>query len=206
MFGSLQTITSFPNERLLTLRERANGFYNVSAYFLARSLAENITQILTPIFFSVTVYWLVGFQNLAGNFFIFLLFMILCTLAANSLALAISCIAKTTALSVTILPMALEISRLFGGFFLAPAVLPNYFSWLDALSYVKYTYVGVALNELQGLTIHCPAGATNCPAAATTIDTLGLDYITIGGCIGALFAYIVGLRIIAYFFIRYLKY
>ena len=41
------------------------------------------------------------------------------------------------------LPLALEICRLFGGFFLAPANLPKYFVWLDALSYVKYSYEGV---------------------------------------------------------------
>jgi ATP-binding cassette subfamily G (WHITE) protein 2 len=40
-------------------------------------------------------------------------------------------------MSVTVLPIALELARLFGGFFLSPASLPPYFSWLDALSYVK---------------------------------------------------------------------
>ncbi len=39
--------------------------------------------------------------------------------------------------AVTVLPMALELARLFGGFFLSPANLPSYFSWLDALSFVK---------------------------------------------------------------------
>lgn len=55
--------------------------------------------------------------------------MILCSTAATSLALAVSAIARTTDMSVTILPMALEICRLFGGFFLSPANLPQYFSW-----------------------------------------------------------------------------
>ena len=41
-------------------------------------------------------------------------------------------------MSVTILPMMLEMSRLFGGFFLAPSKSPSYFHFLDTLSYVKH--------------------------------------------------------------------
>ena len=133
--------------------------------------------------------------------------MILCSLASTSLALMVSALCRTTDMSVTVLPMVLEVSRLFGGFFLSPSRLPKYFSWLDALSYVKYTYVGTSLNELQGLVLTCtPADiqSDKCvPDGETTIRDLGLDYISIGGCIGALFAYIIGCRVIAFLGVRF---
>ena len=112
-------------------------------------------------------------------------------------------------MSVTVLPMALEVTRLFGGFFLAPSRLPKYFSWLDALSYIKYVYVGLSLNELTGLTLTCTAAEEQSGKCIRngdfTINDLGLNYISIGGCIGALFALIIGCRAIAFFGIRYLK-
>ncbi|KAG2495027.1 hypothetical protein HYH03_006959 [Edaphochlamys debaryana] len=167
---------------------------------------------------------LVGFQAVASKFFIFMAFMLLCSTAATRLALAVSAVARTTDMAVTILPMALEISRLFGGFFLSPRNLPNYFVWLDALSYVKYTYVvislneldgptcvGISLNELNGLELTCtpqqerPDGSCAVPDGQTTIDALGLDYITIGDCVGILIGYIVICRIIAYLGVRFLK-
>ncbi len=77
--------------------------------------------------------------------------MILCSLSATSLALAVSAVCRTVDMSVTVLPMLLELCRLFGGFFLSPANVPKYFEWLDLLSYVQYTYVGISLNELTGL-------------------------------------------------------
>lgn len=111
-------------------------------------------------------------QANAGKFFIFVLFMELCSLTATSLALMISTFCKTVTLSITILPLILEvctlpsldlshhhrltafvliqICRLYGGFFLPPRNLPAYFSWLDALSFVKYSFTGIALNELEG--------------------------------------------------------
>lgn len=211
VFGSLMVINSFPAERTLSLRERAAGTYYVSAYFLAKTTAETLFQLVTPVLFSCTVYWLVGLQPLAGKFFIFTAFMILCSLAATSLALAVSAICRTVDMSVTVLPLVLEICRLFGGFFLSPANLPNYFSWLDALSYVKYTYVGISQNELDGLTLTCtpqqqkPDGSCPVPSGQFTIDALGLDYITIGDCAGILISYIVICRIIAFLGVRFIK-
>ncbi len=43
-----------------------------SAYFLAKSTADALFQLIMPILFSLTMYWLVGLQNTAEKFFIFM--------------------------------------------------------------------------------------------------------------------------------------
>lgn len=204
IFSALSVINSFPSERLLVLRERAAGTYQVSAYFLAKNVADALIQLPGPIIFSCIVYWMVGLQAEAGKFFIFLAFMILTSMASTSLALMVSALARTTTLAVTILPMILEVSRLFGGFFLSPVNLPKYFVWLDALSYVKYAYVAVSLNEQSGLEIDCQ-GSGSCRDGQATIDFLGLDRFTIGSCAGILIAMIIIFRVIAYVGIRFIK-
>jgi ATP-binding cassette subfamily G (WHITE) protein 2 len=77
-------------------------------------MAETIAQIFSPIVFACAVYWLVGLQAVASKFFIFLAFMILCSLAATSLALAVSALARTTDMSVTVLPMVRTWPRVHG--------------------------------------------------------------------------------------------
>jgi ABC-type multidrug transport system permease subunit len=206
----LAVINSFPKERVLVLRERAAGTYRSSAYFLAKNLSEASFQLLAPVVFSSIVYFIIGLQADATKFFIFMGFLMLGTMAAISLALMISALARTTDLSVTILPMALELSRLFGGFFLAPINLPSYFSWLDALSYVKYVYMALAQNELNGLTLTCTAaqkvnGVCPVPNGEATIDKLGLDALSMGACAGILVAYILITRVIAYLGVRFIK-
>ncbi|CAF4271794.1 unnamed protein product, partial [Adineta steineri] len=89
--------------------------------------------------------------------------------------------------SVTVLPMALEVSRLFGGFFLAPSRLPKYFAWLDVLSYADRDKNSCIEN------------------GEIIIRELGLDYINIIGCIGALLAFIIICRSIAFLGVRFLK-
>jgi len=213
IFGALITINSFPGERVLSLRERAAGTYHVSAYFLAKSLAEALTQLFIPLTFSCIVYFLIGLQPIAGKFFIFMIFMVLCSFAATSVALAISTLSRTVDLAVTILPMILEIFRLFGGFFLPPKKLPKYYSWLDALSYVKYSYVGVSLNELGGLVYNCTEsqfvtvnGSTTCPVTSgeEVMETLGLNYLPIYACVLTLIGYIIACRILAYLGAKYI--
>eukprot|EP01119_Soliformovum_irregulare_P025420 TRINITY_DN9410_c0_g1_i1.p1 TRINITY_DN9410_c0_g1~~TRINITY_DN9410_c0_g1_i1.p1 ORF type:complete len:618 (-),score=179.97 TRINITY_DN9410_c0_g1_i1:44-1897(-) len=210
IFAALMIINSFPSERAITLRERASGTYYVSAYFLSKSIIELVPLIVFPAVFSTVVYWLVGFQPVAGKFFLFMFFIILTNAAATSMALMISAICRTTSFAVTVLPMALELCRLFGAFFLAPINLPIGFVWIDALSYVKWAYVGISLNELSGLELTCKetdlkAGVCPITTGEQTMKTLGLDKFHIGECIGALFAIIIGFRIIAFLALRYIK-
>jgi hypothetical protein len=53
--------------------------------------------------------------------------------------------------STVVLTMFFEMSRLYGGFFSSPAQLRQNMAWkfADVLSYVKYAFVGVALNVLH---------------------------------------------------------
>ena len=208
IFGALIVINSFPRERMLILRERAAGTYYVSAYFLAKNCVEVLLSTAYPIIFTITLYHLVGLHDTPRQFFVFLGFMILCSVSATSLALMVSALARTTDMSVTVLPLMLEISRLFGGFFLSPANLPHYFRFLDALSYVKYTYVGIALNELQNLKLYCTPAVL--PAKCITtgeakIRELGLDEFTVGECAGILVAYIIFCRTVAFLGVRFIK-
>lgn len=110
-----------------------------------------------------------------------------------------------------VLPMALEVCRLYGGFFLSPANLPVYFRWLDALSYIKYTYIGISLNELQGLVLTCTEAQRDsdgsCPVnnGEETIMQLGLNKYSVQLCAGILVVYIVVCRFIAYLGMRLVK-
>jgi ATP-binding cassette subfamily G (WHITE) protein 2 len=146
-----------------------------------------------------------------------MLFIILCSITSTSLALMVSALCRTTSLSVTVLPMVLEVTRLFGGFFVAPSRAPIYLSWIDALSYVKYAFIGATLNELDGLQLNCDGlkttivnatyniTATCIKSGEALIQERGYDYINIGGCIGVLLAFIIFCRALAFIGVRFLK-
>lgn len=167
-------------------------------------------QMVRPIVFSGVVYWMVGFQPLKEKFFIFTGFMVLSQLCATSLGLMTSALCRTTDLSFTVLLTVLELNQLFGGFFLSPKNLPKYLVWLDALSYVKYTYIGVSLNELEGLQITClPTelvnGVCQAPSGQQTISDLGLSYLEPRDCALIIILFILVTQVVVYLGIRFLK-
>lgn len=173
-------------------------------------MVEMVVQMVRPIVFSGVAYWMVGFQPLKGKFLIFTGFMVLCQLCATSLGLMISALCCTTDLSLTVLPTVLELNQLFGGFLLSPKNLPKYFVWLDTLSYVKYTYIGVSLNELEGLQITClPTelvnGVCQAPSGQQTISDLGLSYLKPRDCALIIILFILVTQVVAYLGIRFLK-
>lgn len=133
--ASLQTISSFPTERAIILRERAAGSYHVSAYFVAKTCVDFLTTAWGTILFCAIVYPTIGYQPSASKFFIYCVFMLLDTNAALSLATMISCLCVSLELSTVVLSLLLELSRLYGGFFTSPKQLDLYDHWrfADAL-------------------------------------------------------------------------
>eukprot|EP01031_Cornospumella_fuschlensis_P031589 gene31589-38177_t len=180
--GSLQAINSFPSERAIMLRERQAGTYQVSAYFAAKSATDTLSQLWPPVLFSVIVYWLIGFQPVASKFFMYTFFMVLDCLTATSLATV--------------------------GFFASPTLMEEEEAWAfaDALSYIKYAFVGSAITELQGLELSCDPGETCQYTTGEEImkDNGYTDY-SVGYCVGILFVFIVGFRLLAYLGLRYIK-
>lgn len=99
-----------------------------------------------------------------------------------------------------------------GGFFLSPAHTPVWWRWLDSLSYVKWTYVGISLNELTGLVLDCTPSELEkaggkCPVTSgeQLISQLGLEQYSIGLCAGILVVYIFVCRFAAYLGLRLRK-
>lgn len=206
LFGAMKAILHFPDQRRTLMRERRAKLYQTSPAVLAWTVVEYSVIAVWSVVFAIITYFMIGFrQDSAGHFFIYLCVLFLDKVVASSIAMLVCTMTSQPSLPTVILPMVLEISRLFGGFFLPPVQLPTYFEWLDPLSYVKYAYLAVANNELQELTICTPAGVCSVTAANAAISSRKLDYLTAGPCIGVLIAFAVFTRCVAYTFLRFKK-
>lgn len=220
--GAFLTINTFPPERALMLRERANGMYRSSAYFLAKQFGD-VGQFVCPWVFSCICYFMIGLNdNTASKFFIFGAFMMLANVSAVSLAMAVSSIARTTDFAFTLLPFAFEVARNFCSFFLPPAILPKYYRWLDAMSYLKYPLTAITINEHWGLKYSDPPvrnattglvirggpfteGKEALAGAIGYWTPKGGFDLTIGQCAGWSILYIFVARFAAYLGVRYVK-
>ena len=85
-----------------------------------------------------------------------------------------------------------------------PIKLPIYFVWLDAISYVKYVYMAITMNEFQDAPLSCPAinVTTSCINGNNVLQELGIDYMPIYACALVLIGLILVLRMCTYIALR----
>ncbi len=83
--------------------------------------------------------------------------------------------------------------------------IPNW-KFLDAVSYIRYGYFVIALNELTGLDIACDTGKKCAITSGEQImASFGYDKFEMGSLVGYLFLLNFAFRLIAYLGLRFVK-
>jgi hypothetical protein len=204
-FAAISSVNAFPSERNIALRDRASGHYSASAYYVAKVISEWLWRLPFPLIFSIIVYWMIGLRAGAGHFFLFILIQTLVTLAACTLAMAVSTLSRVAEMATLILPLVMEANRLFGGFFVAPVDQKYYFLWLDRLSYIHYGYIGIAVTELRDLPLTCTKPPCAYSNGSQQIAAMQLDEFTALEAIFILILYIFVCFLLGYGGMRWLK-
>ena len=152
-FNSIQNIILiFPDERPVFLREVNNNMYSVSAYFFGKVIAELPASLLTPVIYGCIVYYAIGLSTVfAWKFPLYLGLMILIYAAAGSYALIISTLFADKQLAVTLTPVLIIPFMLFAGFFVNQNNIPVWLIEFQYLSFFKYGYQALMLNEYTDL-------------------------------------------------------
>lgn len=133
-------ILTFPCDLKVFLKEHANHWYSINSYFTAVTLLDLPFQIIFPTVFVTILYPLTGQLMELTRFLCFVLVSCLVSLVSQSVGLFISTLfTESTSIVVFLAPVALTPAFLFSGFFVRPRNTPNYLSWLQDISYVKYS-------------------------------------------------------------------
>jgi ABC-type transport system involved in multi-copper enzyme maturation permease subunit len=67
--------------------------------------------------FGVISYFMIGFQESAEKFFIFLFVIILCANVGSAIGLLLGTVARTTSVAIALVPVSLIPFLIFSGFF-----------------------------------------------------------------------------------------
>lgn len=148
-FMCLTSLQAFSTERILFARERANGYYSPTTYFLSKILFDIIPlRVVPPLMMALISYSMVGLVEGVNEFFKFLLVLVLFNLTAAALCLAIGIVVKNLSLANLLACMAILFSMLFAGLLLNKDSMSPYFSWLKYLSFFNYALEAMLVNEL----------------------------------------------------------
>lgn len=160
-FMSVTGIPAFLEERLVFMRERANGSYRVSSYVIANTIVSIPSVFIVALsFISVAYYW-IGFNPEAQKFFVYLGFLYLALFVAESMVTFVASF-------VPIFVAALAIASFLNGFFMAVQgyfvqknSIPHAWKWGHYIDYQKYAFEALIQSDFQGLTFQCDSLPSN---------------------------------------------
>lgn len=153
-FSTLTSLNVFATERLLFVRERANGYYAPATYFAAKILFDIIPlRIIPPILMGSIVYPMTGLVPDADHFFKFMLVLVLFNMAAATICLFIGIVCKDGGVANLIGSLVMLFSLLFAGFLLNHDAIPQGALWLQTLSIFHYGFESLIVNEVLQLTL-----------------------------------------------------
>lgn len=133
-FGAMTSLELFIAERAVFIRERANGYYHSSAYFLSKILFDVIPlRVIPPILLGSICYFLMGLRQGTYHFLFFILCTVLFNVTVGGLCLMVGVIVPNVALGNIIALAANLYFMLFGGFLINTSNPDNWWSNL------KYT-------------------------------------------------------------------
>ncbi|WEW59685.1 FAD-dependent urate hydroxylase [Emydomyces testavorans] len=153
-FSTLTSLTVFSSERLLFMRERANGYYSPITYFAAKVVFDIVPlRLIPPIIMGVIVYPMVGLIADWPEFFKFVLILVLFNLAAAGICLFIGIVFRDGGVANLIGSLVMLFSLLFAGLLLNHDAIPKSALWLQTLSIFHYGFEALIVNEVTYLTL-----------------------------------------------------
>lgn len=194
-FMSISGFPMFVEDMMIFLRERLNGYYSVSAFAIANTVAS-IPFIFGIAFSSSCVlYWLVGLNDSGDRFPAFFMNLFLALMTVESLMMAIAAIVPHYLMGLAGGAGILGMFMLVCGFFQPVSSIPKPF-WrypLHFLGYHSYSFASFMRNEFEGTSgWECPCVAmANCgpqyAEVACTVDgQVVLDNWFAGSKIGSI--------------------
>lgn len=151
----ISAVTVFQRERTLLGRERAKKLYAVSAYFLGKTASDMTNNVLLPVLYCLVVYWTAGYRRDAAAYFRFALAFYLTLSTAQSMGLMMSVAIPSMTLALVLAPPITLFFMIMGGFYIPLDNLHAGVEWLSWLSFARYGYSALVVNEYEGRFIPC---------------------------------------------------
>ncbi|RDL38807.1 uncharacterized protein BP5553_03147 [Venustampulla echinocandica] len=199
-FSTLSSLTVFATERLLFVRERANGYYSPITYFVAKVIFDIVPlRIIPPIIMGSILYPMTGLVADAPHFFKFILILVLFNLAAAGICLFIGIVCKDSGVANLIGSLVMLFSLLFAGLLLNHDAIPKSALWLQAISIFHYGFESLIVNEVTYLTlVDKKYGLDITVPGATILSSFGFDTQALWPDVISLAVFAGGFIILAY--------
>jgi len=175
IFGNMNAVQIFIEERNFFIHECASGYYRVSSYFLSKVVCDLLPMRIVPIaIFASITYWMIGLQNDVDKFLIYTLTLILTSMSSVAVCFFVSSSTKTFALASLLTVLPYIFMMIFSGMLINLNSLSKYASWLKYLSIFRYSLQTLEINELHNMVFNCGNVTGGCLTGNAFLEQQGI--------------------------------
>lgn len=135
-FMAVAYVPAFLEDRATFAKDRANGLYTALPFLIANFIIGLPYLFLIAVIFSVIAYWLSNFRPDGNAFMLWIMWLFLDLLAAESLVVLVSSLFPIFVVALAIVAFANGLWMSVGGFLVSPTIL-NVF-WKYVFHYIDY--------------------------------------------------------------------
>ncbi|KAJ3217270.1 ATP-binding cassette sub- G member 1 [Dinochytrium kinnereticum] len=150
MLSTQAHLSSFGKQKAVFAREHGGGYYGLAAFFSSRVLVEMPLQIIFPWLQVTMVYYMSGFEVNAGKYFVMCVFAILSSVSGFAMGVCLACAFSNLAVALNTSTTLLLPMMLLSGLFINSSAMPNWISWLQYLTPIKYAFEGILKSQISG--------------------------------------------------------
>jgi len=176
----MTAITVFPPERAVFLQEQANATYNAYLYYVSKVVAEIPLCLVIPTIYSIITYWSWGLVNTAVAYFNHLAIVLAVSYMGNSFGMFAATLFPRPEIAFTLTPLFLMPQMIVAGLFANTDRLEPYWVWLNYISFPRYAYKAMMVNEFSNIGPLC-GGNTNSTAGGSCRYTTGAEVLKYNG-------------------------
>ncbi|KAI0649902.1 pleiotropic drug resistance ABC transporter [Trametes meyenii] len=198
LFSALSTMSEIPalfGQRPIVHRQSRAAMYHPFVEGLALTLVDVPITFITMVVFSIIIYFLVGLQQSAAQFFTFLLFVFIMTITMKAWFRALAAAFKSAAPAQAIAGLSTLILVLYTGYSIPQPYMIGALRWITWINPLRYGFESLMVNEFHTVHADCsvlvPQGpgyenvslanrvctTVGSTSGSTTVD--GLSYVSL---------------------------
>ncbi|KAJ6807283.1 putative ABC transporter G family member 25 [Iris pallida] len=200
VFASFNAVFAFPQERAIFIKERASGMYTLSSYFMARMAGDLPMELALPAVYMTILYWMSGLRPHAWSFALTLVVLLGYVLVAQGLGLMLGAAIMDAKKASTVVTITMLAFLLTAGFYVHN--VPRWLAWMKYTSFTFYCYRLLIAIQYTRSEFYSYLAVSN---SGHTSEADILRQVGVGTSVMALFAMLLGFRILAYLCLRRIK-
>ncbi|KAF5379148.1 hypothetical protein D9615_006042 [Tricholomella constricta] len=158
LFAALTTMAEIPAlyaQRPIVHRHKVGALYHPFVEALALTLVDVPITFATSIVFGIILYFMVGLQRSAGQFFIFYLFLFTMSITMKAWFRAIAAAFKSEASATTVAGISILALSIYTGYSIPKPSMIGAMRWITYINPLRYGFEALLTNEFRTLNGKC---------------------------------------------------